>query len=57
MQIDPTVDNEYKIALPHPPAVFTVYVTPRFWIVYHVLPDQVIHIDEHRARIRRPTPW
>jgi hypothetical protein len=46
----------HKIVAPRPPAIFTAYVSPRFWIFYRVR-GTVITIDNvERARGHFPMP-
>lgn len=58
IQAEPWIDNRAKIALLRPPAVYTVYVSPRFWIVYHMIDSQTINVvNVGRAGISEPAPW
>lgn len=57
IQIDPSIDGVHKVVAPRPPAVFTAYVTNRFWIFYRVV-GNVIHVESvDRATGRFPAPW
>jgi hypothetical protein len=57
IQFDPSVDGIHKIIAARPPAIFTAYVSPRFWIFYRVRVN-LISIDLiERATKRFPVPW
>jgi len=57
IQADPAIDNRVKLVLVRPPAVYTVYASPRFWIVYHVVGNVVSILKVGRAGVSEPTPW
>lgn len=57
IQADPYVDNRAKIVLPRPPAVFTVYVSPRFWIVYRLVGNSLITVYNVGWASTPPAPW
>lgn len=57
IQLDPAPDNRHKLVVPRPPVVYTVYVTPQFWIWYYVRSQTVIITTIERARGYIPMPW
>lgn len=58
IEMDPSVDGINKITVPKPPAIFTCYVTPQFWIYYYLKNNDiaVVHLIE-RARGYIDVPW
>lgn len=58
IELDPSVDGINKITVPRPPAIFTCYVTPKFWIFYYLKGNDVaiVHVIE-RATGYIPVPW
>jgi len=54
---DPKVDGRIKVFQPVPPAVFSLYADPEFWILYHIVRNvqvSVLNIDYAGAKV---TPW
>lgn len=49
IQIEPVPDPATKVVLMVPPAVFTVYYTSRFWVVYHVIGSEIRVVNVGRA--------
>lgn len=57
IQGDPLPDELNKFILPWPPAVFYAYVTPQFWIVYHVVGSEITVYNVGRSKDYEPVPW
>ena len=55
IEADPFVDGAVKVSVDLPPIVVTVYVHPRWWIMYHIPQNGVVSIDAISPRF--PPPW
>jgi hypothetical protein len=55
---DPWIDNRVKLAWLVPPVAYTVYASSRFWILYHVVSSDTVHVlNVGRSGLSEPTPW
>lgn len=42
--VDPWIDGKSKIDFPVYPAILTLYTDGKYWIVYHLVGNTVLHI-------------
>lgn len=54
---DPSIDNEHKLFFGRFPLVFTLYASPRFWIIYSVSNTIITVENIGRAGYSDPSPW
>ena len=54
--LDPSIDGVHKIIAPRPPAIFSVYVSPEFWVYYRVRGNMVTIDLIERAAKHFPAP-
>jgi hypothetical protein len=58
IEIDPAVDGLHKITVPRPPAIFTCYVTSKYWIFYYFRGNDLVVVTTiERATGHIPVPW
>jgi len=49
IQADPHIDGVFKHVFPMPPAIYTVYDDPQWWIVYHLVGQGIRVVSITRA--------
>ncbi len=49
IQTDPHIDGVVKHVFPMPPAIYTIYDHPQWWIVYHLIGPSIRVVSIQRA--------
>jgi len=57
LEVDPRIDGRNKILVTIPPVGFSCYVDPEFWILYHIVENDIVSVLNIDYADTKVTPW
>jgi len=55
--MDPRVDGRNKVLVMIPPVGFTCYIDSYYWILYHIVQNEIVSVLNIDVADSKITPW